>query len=165
MPAVASFPVETLLLRVEKRDYTEGRGVEGSDGESPLAIVGVVVAVVTLIVAIASLRSSRFRRWAFHLLPGWLVKKALSITLLGPGSAAISTRQDLGTIPVADIPIPTSVLIYNGNCGIRLVSAQTNTAPYAHDSITGEDGRVLQAEESLGPRRPEPVVTGQFPSI
>ncbi|KAG0639256.1 hypothetical protein HOY80DRAFT_1136908 [Tuber brumale] len=162
MPALSLFPIKT-LSQFEKRDYAGDKGVDDRGGESPVAILGLVVAALTLLVGIMSLGSSRFRRWVFGLLPSQFVKKAFRIALPNPVPTIITTAEDLRFIPVAGVSVPGPVFIYNVYANPRPVCSRSNTFPYGHGGVAREGGRVPQVEELLGPRRPEPVAAGRFP--
>ncbi|KAG0639499.1 hypothetical protein HOY80DRAFT_1073762 [Tuber brumale] len=181
MPAVSRHPIEALLSQVEKGDFAGDKGADDNNSEGPVAIVGLVVAALTLLVAIVSLRSSRFRRWASCLSTSKLVKvylpplalrgqvlhinfesynpvqKTLGITPQNP-APTITTREDLYTLRVAGA-MPRPVYICNHRSDVHPACGHSNTPPRGHNGNTGEDGGAPQAEESLGPKRPEPVVT------
>ncbi|KAG0136218.1 hypothetical protein HOY82DRAFT_599437 [Tuber indicum] len=161
MPAVLRFPIET-LSQFEKRDSAEDKGMDNNDGESPVAILGLVVASLTLLVGVMSLGSPRFRRWVFGLLPSQFVKKFLGITPPNHLPTTVTTTEDVCAIPVAGIPVPGPVIIYNNYSNTQLACSHPNTFPYGPSGINGEGSRTPQVEESLGPRRPEPVAAGRF---
>ncbi|KAG0639498.1 hypothetical protein HOY80DRAFT_1136708 [Tuber brumale] len=181
MPVVSRHPIEALLSQVEKRDFAGDKGVDDNNSEGPVAIVGLVVAALTLLVAIVSLRSPRFRLWASRLSTSKLVKVYLPPpALLGqvlhissesynpvqktPGitppnpAPTITTREDLNTIPAAGT-MPRPVFICNHRSHVHPACGRSNIPPRGHNGNTGEDGRPSQAQESLVPKRPGPVVT------
>ncbi|KAG0136225.1 hypothetical protein HOY82DRAFT_536333 [Tuber indicum] len=159
MPTTSRNPIENLSPQVEKRDSLGDNRVGDSNGEGPVAVVGLVVAALTLLVAIVSLRSSRFRRWVSRQLPSRFFKIAPGITPPNPPLITITTTEDLSTFPTSNIAIPGVVFIYNDYFNTRLAGAYPNTFPYG----IAEDGRVPQPEEPLHPRMVEPAVSRQFP--
>ncbi|KAG0639258.1 hypothetical protein HOY80DRAFT_1136911 [Tuber brumale] len=187
MLIVTNSPAGTQLSPFEKRDCTGGKGVNDSHGESPVAIMGLVVAALTLLVGIMSLRSSRFRRWVYYALPLHFIKvylpllallrdishvhseshnpaqKVLGITLSNPSPTTITTTEGLRARPASGIPTPSPVFIYNSFSNARPACPHSNASPCGHIGITRGDSRAPQEEESLGPSRPEPVAACQFP--
>ncbi|KAG0136219.1 hypothetical protein HOY82DRAFT_599439 [Tuber indicum] len=161
MLIVTHLPVRTPLSPFEKRDCTGVKGVNDSQGESPVAILGLVVAALTLLVGIVSLRNSRFRRWVSYVLTSYFVKGVLGITPPNPSPTAITTTEGLHAIPPTGISMPSPVLIYNDFSNTRPACRHSNAFPSGHIGIIG-GGRAPQAEESLGPRRPKPVAPRHF---
>ncbi|KAG0639500.1 hypothetical protein HOY80DRAFT_1136710 [Tuber brumale] len=175
MPAVPFHPNETLPLQVEKYGCAGDKGGGDGNPEGPAAISGVVVAALTLLVAIISLRSSRFRHWASHLLPPQLVKKvhplfralhrhilhlnsgsygfAQKAPVIAPPNLApttITNVEGLCAIPVLGIPIPGAIFIFNLHFGAHPPCRHANTLPCGHTGVTGGGGRVPQAEKPPG---------------
>ncbi|KAG0136227.1 hypothetical protein HOY82DRAFT_599457 [Tuber indicum] len=187
MPAASRYTIENLSRQVEKRDSVGDNTADDSNGEGPVAIVGLVVAALTLLVAITSLRSSRFRRWVSCLLPSHFVKVyspllalfrrvlhiyseshnpaqiAPDITPPNGVPANVSTTENLSTVPTENISMPGAVFIYNDYSNTHPAGTHPNTFPYGRYGITREDGSVPQVEEPLHPRGVEPAVAGQFP--
>ncbi|KAG0136224.1 hypothetical protein HOY82DRAFT_536330 [Tuber indicum] len=180
MPPIPPHPIETLPLPVEKYGYGGDKGAGGGNDEGPVAILGVVVASLTLLVAIMSLQSSRFRRWASHLLPRQSFKNVYPplLTLLGyishinsdtldfaqksliiaPPNIApttITIMEDPHAIPVLGIPVPYPIFICNLHFDAHPLCRHTNTPPCDHAGIIGEDDRVPQTVKSLGAGRYE----------
>ncbi|KAG0639494.1 hypothetical protein HOY80DRAFT_1044853 [Tuber brumale] len=162
MLAISRFPIKTPLSQFERRDYTEDKGAGDNDGNNPVAIVGLVVAALTLLVGLVSLRSSRFRRRLSYLLPSYLVKRPLGITHPKPSRTTITTTEDFGAVPLAEISIPSPVFIYNYYSNAKPAYGHSNLFQYAHTGFNREYGRIPRAEEPQGPERPEPVVTRQL---
>ncbi|PUU76673.1 hypothetical protein B9Z19DRAFT_1087791 [Tuber borchii] len=88
-----------------------------------------------------------------------LFRKAPGITPPNPVSVPVNTLEGSSAIPAPEIPIPRPVLIYNDYSNTHFLGACSNTFLYNQNRITGEDGRVLQPEELLAPRRPERTLT------
>ncbi|KAG0640702.1 hypothetical protein HOY80DRAFT_999973 [Tuber brumale] len=166
MPPASGFPIKPLLSQFNKRNHTQNQREDDSDAESPAATTQLVIAALTLLVAIISVfQCQRFHHWVSSFSISSFVKffnpeqKALRIvTLPNPPPTAAATNEDLRAIPVAEIPIPSQILIHNDHSNTHSVSTHSNDPPYCHNATTREDGRVLQVEEPLGPTRPEPAV-------
>ncbi|CUS11761.1 unnamed protein product [Tuber aestivum] len=110
------------------------------------------------------LRCPRFCRWVSSVSVLSSVEKALRITLPISLPAPIAPQGDSSTVPVAEILIPGPVLIYNDFSHTHFFGTYPDTFSHGNNHIAREDFRVPQVcvEESLGVRRPEPVVTWRF---
>ncbi|KAG0134142.1 hypothetical protein HOY82DRAFT_602994 [Tuber indicum] len=162
MSTISRFSMTTISSQFNKRDHTQNQGGDGSDAKSLVAIAGLVIAALTLLAAMVPLfRCQRFYRWLSSILS--FVKKALqAVTLAGHLPTTVDAMENLSSIPVVEIPIPSRVFIYNDYSNAYFVGTRSNTSPYYHNMVTREDGRVPQDEESLGPRRPESAATRLF---
>jgi len=78
-------------------------------------------------------------------------------------STAVTTTESSNSTPAPDVSIPRPVFIYNDYSNAHFVVTYFDTFLYSHISVTREDGRTLQVEESLVPRRPERAVTHPAP--
>ncbi|RPA98128.1 hypothetical protein L873DRAFT_1790475 [Choiromyces venosus 120613-1] len=155
------FYIETPLSQpyFAKRDNL-GSNEQETSGTHPGEIVAIIIAALTLLVAMAPLfRSSRLRRWGSSFLASSFVKKAFSTIRPNSAPTTIAAMEDLSTTPVADIPRPGPVFIYNDYSNASFAGTRSNTSPHGLNNIPGEDGGVPRAVESLEPRRPEPAVT------
>lgn len=91
------------------------------------------------------------------------MQKVLGIALPNPASTAVTTQEDLSTVPAPEIPLPRRVFVYNDYTNAHIFGTSSNTFLYSRNGITAEDGRMPEVEGSLVPRRPERAVTYPFP--
>ncbi|PUU77739.1 hypothetical protein B9Z19DRAFT_1085640 [Tuber borchii] len=151
-----------MLSKLAERDNSDNQE-HGSNAMSPGEVLAIVIAALTLLVAMIPLfRCPRFHRGPLSSISSF-VKKALGITLPDSVSTAITTTEDSNSAPAPNISIPRPVFIYNDYSNAHFVGTYFDTFIYSHISITRVDGRALQVEESLGPRRPERAVTYPVP--
>ncbi|CUS14433.1 unnamed protein product [Tuber aestivum] len=168
MPSSQNFAVKTLISRFDKSDNLE-KEERDTDGVRLVEVLAIIIAALTLLAAMIPLfRRSRLHRWVSSLLispftrPYNPAQKPLGIPIPDPEAAVVTTTEDSRATPVAELPLPGPVLIYNDCSNTYFVDTLSYTLLYDCGGITGEDGRVRQVEEPLRPRRPEPAIARRF---
>ncbi|RPA98142.1 hypothetical protein L873DRAFT_1844372 [Choiromyces venosus 120613-1] len=155
------FYIETPLSQpyFEKRDNS-GSNEQEANNTHPGEIVAIIIAALTLLVAMVPLfRSSCLRHWGSSFLASSFVEKAFSTIRPNSAPTTIVAREDSSTTPVADIPRPGPVFIYNDYSYASFAGTRSDTSPHGLNNIPGEGGGVPRAMESLELKRPEPAVT------
>ncbi|KAG0638400.1 hypothetical protein HOY80DRAFT_1078497 [Tuber brumale] len=150
-------------MRFDKRNHTESQGGYGSDPESLLAVIGVIIAALILLVAtILVLRCRRFPSWVSSFSISSLGKKTLRIAIPIASQTIITAGRHLRDIPLAQDPIHSHITIYNNRPNTQIVNINSNTASCCHAAITPGDGRLPQVGEPPGWGRPAPESLGRF---
>ncbi|KAG0135399.1 hypothetical protein HOY82DRAFT_600844 [Tuber indicum] len=136
MPALPGHPIETLPSQVGRCDYEGDKAAGDSNGEDLLAIVGIIVAALTLLVGILALRSSRFHRWASHLLPSQFAQGASGITPPAPAPSAIPAAENFHAVGVTGIPTPGPNTTCDHYPNADPAYRHTNTPSLGHNGIS-----------------------------